>query len=222
MSSKVRRNPSFALIATLAACGGPPPVAVVAPEVVAAAPATCKLYASFVESFEFCIARLAPELNTVDEVNRICPLAGGMELDCRWRWATEGVVNGRPTEELLAGCGTFDDCKLTVLDRRPAWTIDQQLTRCAESAGKYSFDCAAHALQRWYATLPTATNIEWLANLQTPFPEQVGNYVAAAIVCDGLPGCLGRDEVVRACEQSLPVYQDDTGRCAVMKEPHVQ
>lgn len=212
------------ILAVLVACqgAGPMPVAEVRAEVVEAAPTECQGYASFVESFEICVARLAPGLDSVDEVNRHCPLAGGMELDCRWRWITTHLDQGRPIDELLAACGSFDDCRLTALDKNPSWSIDEQLDRCKQYAGKYGFDCASHAMQRWYATLPTHENMTWLANHGGPWPDVIGNYVAAAIACDGLPGCVGTPDVLRACETALPIYLDDLGRCEVMKTPHEQ
>lgn len=183
-------------------------------------PERCRAYGDANQAVWYCAAQSAADADSVNEVQRLCGAAGPYQGECLrgWVMARMDQREAWSTNQLLAACGPSDDCRLTVLDGRPAWTVREQLRSCA-AAGRYASDCAAHALQRWAWTEPTAPEIAHLASTTPGFAVHVGNLVAAAVVCGAQPTCVGTPEVRAACSAALPTFEQDRRRCSQYEPP---
>lgn len=178
-------------------------------------PPACAPYAGLPEAAALCLSRQVADETEVSRVSALCEQTGAMASDCLRQWVTGPGAAGQPVDALLAVCGAHDDCKLAALDQRPSWDVAEQIRRCAAAGGVYANDCAVHALHRWLGTLPGPDEVYRVASIESPFPQAVGMYVAAAVACQGLPGCAG-DAVVRdACEKGLPMARSDHRWCEI-------
>lgn len=178
-------------------------------------PAACAPYAALPEAAALCLSREAAVQTDPARVAALCAQTGAMASDCLRQWVVGAGASGLSVEALLAVCGAHDDCKLAALDQRPAWDVTEQIARCAAAGGAYANDCAVHALHRWLGTLPDAEEVYRVAATPSPAPQAVGMYVAAAVVCGGLPGCAGDATVRDACEKGAAMVRSDPRWCRI-------
>lgn len=180
-----------------------------------ALPEACARYVSLPDAAAMCVARLAAEEADPVAARAACLQTGALASDCLRQWVTGPAAVGQPLDALLAVCQGHDDCTLAALDARPAWDVTEQIGRCAAAGGAYANDCAVHALHRWLGTLPSPEDVLRVAAIDSPFPQAVGMYVAAASVCQGLTSCPGQGAVLDACQKGLPMARSDPRWCQI-------
>lgn len=176
----------------------PPPVEL-PPQLHACAP-----YARVPNALGFCIYKSAGNLPSPMDVNRICPLAGDYERECRRSWVASrsDTSYGYATEALISVCAGDPDCAFEMLDKRPVSDVLVQLEYCAGSAGPYSSDCAVHAMERWMKAGPSLVEVQRVEAASTRFPQQVGYGVGMALACYGLGSCQGVGSEYAMCQNT--------------------
>lgn len=175
----------------------------------------CAPYARLQNALEFCVYKQASNLPSPEDVDRVCPLAGALEAECRRAWVLSRAspALGFSTEALLTACGEDPDCAFELLDTRPEADVLRQLERCASSAGRFASDCAVHALERWVTYNPGESEVARVAARQTAFPEKVGYALGMARGCLGRGACEGEAVVANACADTVRKLQAGELQC---------
>ncbi len=214
MYAKALAGASAALI--LAACGGSPPGASLPPEL-----GPCAPYARSSNTLAYCVVKQAANLPSPADVERVCPLSGALETECRRAW-TQSRANpglGFSTDALVQVCAGSDDCVFELLEARPEPDVTRQLALCASVAGQFAEDCAVHALERWATARPVPAEAARLASVETAFPERVGYALGVNLACYGGPACAGADRVRSSCEQTASQIRDASLPCPRVVAP---
>ena len=173
----------------------------------------CRHYAPGTESYTYCHRHHAHEIASLEEAEKYCPEAGEWEEDCRLNWV---IVNSSPGTsysnlELHTFCAGNPDCNLQVLDSRPA-EVAEQLVLCHRWGGKYSEDCAIHALQRWIHSSPSDQEFQTLRTSQI-FVHQSANFTAMSVQCFGQGTCGDGGQFTQICEQKVEYFRTNPRRC---------
>lgn len=187
----------------------PPPVQL-PPQLHACAP-----YGRVPNALAYCVYRSAGNLPSPMDVERICPLAGDYERECRRAWVASrsDPSYGYATEVLVSVCAGDADCAFEMLDKRPASDVLVQLQLCASAAGPYSADCAVHALESWVRGGPDLAEVQRVEQASTDFPQQLGYGVGMALACHGLGACQGAGAVYSLCQDTWQKVSQGALRC---------
>ena len=193
----------------------PPPVEL-PPQLHACAP-----YARVPNALAFCVYKSAGNLPSPMDVNRICPLAGDYERECRRSWVSSrsSTAYGYSTEVLISVCAGDPDCAFEMLDARPVSDVLIQLEYCAGSAGPYSSDCAVHSMERWVKAGPNLAEVQRVESASTRFPQQVGYGVGLALACYGLGACQGTGAEGSMCQNTWQKVSLGHLQCPRAPEP---
>lgn len=171
------------MILFLACTGTPEPIE--RPPVVEAPVAACADYAHDLATYEFCVLK---EVQRVPEDGVRAHCQGtGVESDCLHAWVSWNR-DGPSVDQLLAICSN-DDCRLEVLDHRPA-ELPEQMERCRRHAGHLGPDCAGHAGQRW-ANSATLEDIQAAKELKVAYPGKLAWWIGVALHCGDHGSCEG-------------------------------
>ena len=195
----------------LVACQQPAPPAISLPPELA----VCASYANMPNALGYCVVRRAASAPSVEDMVRLCDKAGAWEGECRRSWVAghSDPSLGYPRATLLEACGVNADCAFELLDAWPQTDVTAQLQDCASYARHYAQDCAVHALQRWVQTRPGPQQVSYVANLNTPWPSQVGYAVGMVAACQGMGTCAGGQAVQTACWDTVRRLQHGRLRC---------
>jgi len=143
-------------------------------------------------------------------------MSGEWEAECRHAWVS-GRMNsdsGFSTEALLSACGENPDCTFELLDFRPEEDPLDQINLCTRYAGRYARDCTGHALQRWWLTSPDKEEIERVSGTPLQFPDRLGYYLAASVVCTNtLDECIGEPRAMDNCNRSVNHFERNPEQC---------
>jgi hypothetical protein len=180
----------------------------------------CIAYENDPKTFGYCLYKFAGGFPSIQEVDRLCPMAGEWEKDCRHAWVS-GRMNsdtGYTTEVLLDVCQKNPDCTFELLDFRPDPDVVKQINYCVEHVGPYTRDCIGHAMQRWWYTKPNAEEVARVAKISTPFPDRVAFYIAASVACSTIGTCDGDVRMTKVCEKTAQHYKQYPKRCPAQEE----
>ncbi|MEC8381579.1 MAG: hypothetical protein VXZ96_14710 [Myxococcota bacterium] len=175
----------------------------------------CAQYQSSAETNGSCVYKFAGGFPSIDEVNRLCPMAGEWERECRHAWVS-GRMNassGVDTQTLLEVCGENIDCTFELLDFRPSTDVLEQIALCTKYTGDYGRDCTGHAMQRWWHSKPDADDTKRVAQTPTAFPDRVGYYIAVNVACGKTGSCEGDPRMQTVCEKAADNFQRNPDRC---------
>ena len=183
--------------------------------------APCAVYADVPNAWGYCVYSRIRSVRSMDSAVALCQQAGAWEQECRHSWVSAYLPQGSgvATDDLLAACGSGDDCALEVLDVRADPDLATQFQRCLEHAGRFGDDCAGHALERWWVQGPDAGELARVAALQTPYPERVAFFISASVVCFGVGSCEGEPRMQAFCEKSSDTFRRDRMRCPGRARP---
>jgi len=167
------------------------------------------------DAYGYCIYKFAGGFPSQEEVDRLCPLSGRWEEECRHAWVAGrmNMSSGISTEVLLAACGRNVDCTFELLDFRPDADVLVQLNLCVRYAGRHSVDCGGHAMQRWWQSKPDEEDVIRVAAARTRFPDKVGYYIAANQICREIGSCEGDPDTVRECERFVGYFEENPTKC---------
>ena len=172
--------------------------------------------------YGYCIYKYAGGFETIEQVNLQCGKAGTWENDCRHAWVA-GRMNassGVPMDTLLEVCATNADCAFELLDFRPSNEVTVQIKRCNKHAGEHAGNCIRHAMQRWYYTKPSASEVKRIAELPTNHPDKVGYWVAAIAQCQGVGECPQGTALGNRCQNTVDNFERVPSGCpAATKQP---
>lgn len=175
----------------------------------------CDQYRHNAGAFGYCLYTQAGGFPRPDDVDRLCPLAGEWETQCRHAWVAGRMEEGSgyELEFLLEMCKGNPDCTFELLDFRPAPEIEVQLARCRQWAGVHSDNCTGHAMQRWWQGGVDADEVSRVAAMPNPHPRKAGFWIAAAVQCQGIGSCDGDPAVQAACEGQVEAFTRKPERC---------
>ncbi len=175
----------------------------------------CDQYRHNAEAYGYCLYTQAGGFPRPDDVDRLCPLAGEWESQCRHAWVAGRMEDDGQYEMefLLDMCKGNPDCTFELLDFRPAPEIEVQLERCRKWAGQHADDCTGHAMQRWWQAGVDAEEVARVAAMPNPHPRKVGFWLAAAVQCQGVGACDGASAVQAACEGQVEAFTRKPERC---------
>jgi len=180
----------------------------------------CAEYEKNADVYGFCLYKFAGGFPSIQEVDRLCPMAGEWEKDCRHAWVS-GRMNqdsGQSTDSLLEVCQKNPDCTFELLDFRPDEDVVKQINYCIAHVGPYIRDCIGHAMQRWWYTKPNAEEVARVAKTSTPFPDRVAFYIAASVACSNIGTCDGDPRMTKVCEKTVQHYKQSPKRCPAQQE----
>ena len=180
----------------------------------------CAPYENDAKTYGYCLYKFAGGFPSIQEVDRLCPLAGEWEKDCRHAWVS-GRMNSSseyPTDVLLDVCQKNPDCTFELLDFRPDPDVVKQINYCVAHVGPYTRDCIGHAMQRWWYTKPNAEEVARVAKISTPFPDRVAFYIAASVACSNIGTCEGDVRMTKVCEKTAQHYKQYPKRCPAQEE----
>ena len=172
--------------------------------------------------YGYCIYKYAGGFETVEQVNRLCGLAGKWENDCRHAWVAGrmNVSSGVDMDLLLEVCATNADCAFELLDFRPSNEVSVQIKRCNTHAGIHAGNCIRHAMQRWYYTKPSEAEVARVAAMPTSHPDKVGYWVAAMVQCQGVGECPEGTTLGNQCRSTAENFERVPAGCpAATKQP---
>lgn len=166
----------------------------------------CASYRELKDVYGFCLVQWAGRGQGDRSVSEMCGGAGSWERECRVAWVTSRSVEDSvwETADLLNACPSdAGDCRFEVLDMRPDPDVGKQIQLCFENAGSFSGDCIAHSLERWVRVVPSAEEVERVAQINVA-PDRIGQYIAAIKVCYGtIDACVGAPEVKAECASRI-------------------
>lgn len=182
---------------------------------------TCAPYARAANTLSYCVVRQAGNLPSPQDVERVCPLAGALELECRRAWARSRADPrlGFPTEVLVAICAGSEECAFEIIDARPESDLARQLELCARVAGQFAEDCAVHALERWVGSRPGPEEVARVASLRTAAPARVGYALGVVRACQDGPACAGEELARAACEATVDQIRQGERACPHLVAP---
>lgn len=153
----------------------------------------------------------AVELVSPADAREACGKAGEFQGWCEERWVLAAQARGLSEAELLSGCAT-DSCRFFVLDQSREPDVLLRIERCVAEAGVHGGDCASHALLRWVATRPDATEIARVGPaLRDPW---FGAYtLGRAAGCAGLDACPALPSGGLACAIGRRQTPIESGFC---------
>lgn len=210
----------LALATLLMACGqaGTPAVDEPPRTVAETLLATCASYADAPDAYGFCITERVGTLPSPESVEAVCPKAGTFENECRAAWVLAQSRSNvqRPPEELLAACGSNQDCKFQVLDTRyPRGDVAEAVKRCEKHVADYARYCVGHALHRWVAEQkPDDAEVARVAAAVPKYAVAVGHYMGIADACHGTAHCGEGDSPAEvSCRASRDDFRAFSIRC---------
>lgn len=176
--------------------------------------ARCADYAGTGDVAAYCAYRLVSSVEEVGEMAAVCGTDGAWSVPCRTSWVEPRLHpgSGTDTETLFTACGTDADCRLDVLDHRPA-PLRQQLDACAAEAGENLRHCISHAVARWREAGARDPDFASLLADPGPAPALLGEYLAEAVVCDGRGSCGGPMLLEQACAARAEALRADRHQC---------
>ncbi len=180
----------------------------------------CELYKEDPDVYGYCIYKFAGGFPNVDEVERLCPMAGEWEKECRHAWVS-GRMNansGMDMDFLLNVCDGNPDCTFELIDFRPNPDVLVQMDYCIKHVGPYTRDCLGHAMQRWWYTAPDADEVKRVASAKSPYPDRIAFYVAASVACSGIGTCDGDPTMKNICLKNVENYKKFPNRCPAQEE----
>lgn len=174
----------------------------------------CKIYEN-TEVYGYCIYKFAGGFPTVDEVDRLCAMAGEWEDDCRHAWVAGRMHadSGHATAELLAVCKGNPDCSFELLDFRPDPDVLVQMDDCRKHTGKYAPDCVGHAMQRWWQAGVDQAEIDRVAQAPTPYPNKVGFWIGVSVGCYEIGACPEQGQTGDFCRSTVENLSRNRDRC---------
>ena len=180
----------------------------------------CELYKEDPDVYGYCIYKFAGGFPNVDEVERLCPMAGDWEKECRHAWVS-GRMNsnsGMDMDYLLKICDGNPDCTFELIDFRPNPDVLIQMDYCIKHVGPYIRDCLGHAMQRWWYTAPSEEEVTRVATAKSPYPDRIAFYVAASVACSGIGSCDGDHAMKNICLKNVENYKKFPNRCPAQEE----
>jgi len=180
----------------------------------------CDLYKDDPDVYGYCIYKFAGGFPNVDEVERLCPMAGDWEKECRHAWVS-GRMNsnsGMDMDYLLEICDGNPDCTFELIDFRPNPDVLIQMDYCIKHVGPYTRDCLGHAMQRWWYTAPSTEEVARVATAKSPYPDRIAFYVAASVACSGIGSCDGDPTMKNICLKNVENYKKFPNRCPAQEE----
>lgn len=180
----------------------------------------CEAYKESTDVYGYCIYKFAGGFPNVKEVERLCPMAGSWEKECRHAWVS-GRMNansGIEMDFLLNVCDGNPDCTFELIDFRPNPDVVVQMEYCINYVGPYIRDCLGHAMQRWWYTAPSEEEVARVAAVKSPFPDRIAFYVAASVACSGIGTCDGYPKMKSICEKNVENYKKFPNRCPAQVE----
>ena len=180
----------------------------------------CDAYKGNDDVYGYCIYKFAGGFPNIAEVERLCPMAGPWEKECRHAWVS-GRMNassGVDMDTLLEVCDGNPDCTFELIDFRPNPDVVTQMNYCINHVGPYIRDCLGHAMQRWWYTAPDAEEVARVANVKSPFPDRIAFYVAASVACSGIGTCDGDPKMKSICVKNVENYKKFPNRCPAQEE----
>lgn len=199
-------------------CGGSDPVA---PAVAPTSLADCERYAAVPNAYGYCLTSRVRSAPSAADAMRVCGAAGTYAEECARAWVSPRLSpsSGLDTQELLRVCGTSADCALEVLDSRASGSLPEELEACRVHAGALGSDCAGHAVERWWVADPTPEEVRRITAMDLPFPERLGFFVAASVVCYGKGTCEGSPAFLARCQEAAATFQQDRMKCPGRRRP---
>ena len=180
----------------------------------------CEPYKEDEDVYGYCIYKFAGGFPNVDEVERLCPMAGTWEKECRHAWVS-GRMNsnsGIEMDFLLEICDGNPDCTFELIDFRPNPDVLVQMEYCIKHVGPYIRDCLGHAMQRWWYTAPDAEEVARVAAVKSPYPDRIAFYVAASVACSNVGSCDGDPTMNSICLKNVANYKKFPNRCPAQEE----
>lgn len=180
----------------------------------------CEAYKDQKDIYGYCIYKFAGGFPNVQEVERLCPMAGSWEKECRHAWVS-GRMNensGIEMDFLLNVCGKNPDCTFELIDFRPNPDVVIQMNYCIQYVGPYVRDCVGHAMQRWWYSAPDAEEVARVASISSPFPDRIAFYVAASVACSNIGTCDGDNKMKSICLENVKNYKQYPNRCPAQEE----
>lgn len=180
----------------------------------------CEPYKDDEDVYGYCIYKFAGGFPNVDEVERLCPMAGTWEKECRHAWVS-GRMNansGMDMDFLLEICDGNPDCTFELIDFRPNPDVLIQMDYCIKHVGPYIRDCLGHAMQRWWYTKPDADEVARVAAVKSPYPDRIAFYVAASVACSDIGSCDGDSTMNSICLKNVANYKKFPNRCPAQEE----
>ena len=175
---------------------------------------SCREYADK-EVFSYCIYQKAGFLDSVDDVEYYCSMAGKWEEGCRHTWGAKMVRSHQNMsfDDFMKGCGGFSDCAFEIIDAIPSKDIDVQLSRCQRYVIADRQDCIRHAMQRWINTTPSKQDfVRFLAN--DPYlDDMVLHYVAEHNYCRSWDLCTGQSNNSKKCRIAMKKIKKTRNPC---------
>jgi len=180
----------------------------------------CELYKEDPDVYGYCIYKFAGGFPNVDEVERLCPMAGEWEKECRHAWVSGrmNATSGMDMDFLLNICDGNPDCTFELIDFRPNPDVLVQMDYCIKHVGPYTRDCLGHAMQRWWYTAPDADEVKRVASAKSPYPDRIAFYVAASVACSGIGTCDGDPTMKNICLKNVENYKKFPNRCPAQEE----
>ena len=180
----------------------------------------CEAYKDDADVYGYCLYKFAGGFPSISEVDRLCPMAGKWEKECRHAWVSGRMQpnSGFDMDTLLAVCDGNPDCTFELIDFRPDSDVVTQIQYCIDYVGPYTRDCIGHAMQRWWYTAPSAEEVSRVASLSTPYPDRLAFYIAASVGCSNIGTCEGDARVQKICEKNVENYQKFPNRCPAQEE----
>lgn len=180
----------------------------------------CTIYQDDADVYGYCLYKFAGGFPNIEEVDRLCPMAGKWEKECRHAWVSGRMQpnSGLDTETLLGICDGNPDCTFELIDFRPDPDVIKQMTYCIDYVGPYTRDCLGHAMQRWWYTAPDAEEVARVATFSTPYPDRLAFYIAASVACSNIGTCDGDERMKRICETNAANYRKSPTRCPAQEE----
>ena len=180
------------------------------------APEACQSYGSDSEVFGYCMVNQVALETSPEDAAAHCSMTGSWETRCRHRWVSvqRGDATTHSTSVLLDFCGEDSECAFELLEFRSVPDLDSQIGLCVTHTGTHVEDCIGHAVQRWWQEDPTEDELMAGARLEMPFPDKMGYFLAASIVCDGVGACEGAQEDVRSrCLHHVDTFRRNPDSC---------
>gem|GEM_PF-1228985 len=159
--------------------------------------------------YGYCIYKYAGGFPTIEDVNDQCSKAGKWEADCRHAWVAGRMArsSGVDMDTLLGVCADNADCAFELLDFRPSNEVTVQMKRCLKHTGPHADDCTSHAMQRWYLTKPTAKDVAFVLEFETPYFDKVGYWVGAVVQCQGKGACPDGEQTGKFCRHAVETFE---------------
>ena len=180
----------------------------------------CAKYEGDSKTYGYCLYKYAGGFPSIQEVDRLCSMAGEWEIECRHAWVSGRMNKGNEysTEVLLDVCNKNPDCTFELLDFRPDDDVVKQINYCIQHTHPYIRDCIGHAMQRWWYTKPDAEEVARVAQVSTPYPDRVAFYIAASVECSKIGTCDGDARMSKICQKTAQHYKQYPSRCPAQEE----